>query len=153
MSWKNVLRVALLTLFLSLFASGVAMAAKQFAGATYYFDAQGHYNGIQIDFCNIAGAFQETIPGVTPGPYYRVDEVACSFYPGGEFFLTGFDCAYTGGWSCGPIGFYTATAAATIEQLPPNMTLEQSCAVAACAPGNAREAEYVKVPGGSGLHK
>lgn len=154
MSWRKVLRSALLTLIFSCIASQTAIAAKQFAGATYYFDAQGHYNGIQIDFCNINGAFNEDIPGVPVGPYYRVDEVVCGFIPGGEFFQTGFDCAIgMGGWSCGPIGFYTAAAAATVENLPPGMSLEDSCRVAQCILGTSHEANYVKVPGGTGLHR
>ncbi|UPG85345.1 hypothetical protein L2Y94_18885 [Luteibacter aegosomatis] len=153
MRWVRLSFKGFLFLSLTLFAAAPAFAAKQFGEATYYFDAQGHYNGIEISFCNIVPAYEETIPGVTPGPYYRVDQVVCNPNGRGGYFIDGFNCAKSDtGWWCDPVGFYEATAAAPFGELPPGMTVEQSCAIVHCIQSVMHDASYYAVPGGSGLH-
>lgn len=153
------LKIVLLLVIAGLLAMPLsAMAAKQFGSATYYFDGYGNYNGTTVNYCNLSGVREETIPGVPKGPYYREDVVVCSPL-GGGFITTGYDCYIAGPpsgglypWSCSPVGFNAAEAKGTQMNLPPSMTIEQSCNILSCDVWPFHDAWYVPVPGGGGLH-
>lgn len=124
-------------LMVGLCFSTSALAKKQTAGAKYYFDENGNYNGLDISFCNLPQEKYERIPGVEPGPYWREDTISCSAL---VYVQTGFNCAMTGhndslgfpNYSCTPVGFNAYSAEGTFTYLPAWMSLEDSCKIVIC---------------------